>query len=323
MRDAPCNNCHICGSAGTLLHEGVTDRLFGVPGRWNLRKCGNAACGLVWLDPKPLESELHKAYADYFTHGDYGRSDSRKLRDVARQAIRALEQLWLALLFQRSARSQIDTLFLNGLPKGRLLEVGCGEGRLLAKMRRRGWDVEGQDVDPAAAEQARRISGAKLHVGDLTQLGLAAGSYDAIVMNHVIEHAHDPTALVRECRRLLKPGGLFVATTPNPSSFGHAKFGAAWLGLDPPRHIHLLPPTALAGLADAGGFRECQVFTSAARAGGILAASAEILRTGQYRMRGRVTLLQIVSAAWYQLAARIAHILNDMSGEETVLRAKR
>jgi len=142
-------------------------------------------------------------------------------------------------------------------------------------------------------------------------------------MNHVIEHAHDPTALIRECRRLLKPGGVFVATTPNPDSFGHVRFGAAWLGLDPPRHLHLLPSYALAKLAEAGGFRECKVFTSAARAGGILAASAEIRRTGHYQMRGRVTLLQVMSAAWYQLTARLAYIRNNTSGEEIVLKAKR
>jgi 2-polyprenyl-3-methyl-5-hydroxy-6-metoxy-1,4-benzoquinol methylase len=322
MRDAPSRICPICGRNGTLLHEGVRDRLFGVPGQWNFRLCDDRSCGLVWLDPRPLESDLHEAYAVYYTHGDNDSGNGgRGSRGSQRRIVDALEQIWLSALFLRSARQKIETMFLDGVVPGRLLEVGCGEGRLLARLQGQGWRVEGQDLDAKAADNARRAYGLTVHLGELETLGLPAESYDAIVMNHVIEHAYDPVALVRECRRLLKPGGLFVATTPNPESYGHRRFGPAWRGLDPPRHLHLITPSAFAQIASAANLERIQVWTSPARAGGMLAASLDIERSGRDPMGGRATPFHLAAACIYQLVAQVVHFWRRSSGEEAVLRA--
>jgi 2-polyprenyl-3-methyl-5-hydroxy-6-metoxy-1,4-benzoquinol methylase len=324
MRAAPSGNCHVCGTGGRLLHRGVRDRLYGVPGEWNFRRCENRACGVVWLDPMPIETDLHEAYADYYTHADE-RSDPGAAHGAssARVVVNALEQLWLGALGLKSARHRIDAMFLDDVPPGRVLDVGCGDGRLLAALRDRGWIVEGQETDAAAAENTRRTRDLTVHLGDLRHLALPAASFDAVIMNHVIEHAYDPTALVGECLRLLKPGGAFVATTPNPEGFGHLRFGKAWRGLDPPRHLHLVSPAALAAVARAAGFREWRVWTTPARAGGMLAASRDISRSGKDRLLGRIEPLHLAAAAWYQLLARIAHARRADSGEEAVLKAFR
>jgi len=324
MRDAPCNNCHICGSAGTLLHEGVTDRLFGVPGRWNFRQCNNVACGLVWLDPKPLESDLHEAYARYHTHGgDGSEMEAAKLSRIPARLKEAIRQIWLGALFLRSSRRAIDSMFLENMTPGRVLDVGCGAGHMMARLKNMGWHVEGQEVDPVAAEQARRMSGITVHVGNLAQLALPADSYDAIVMNHVIEHVHEPLMLLQQCRRLLKPAGVLAATTPNPRSFGHAKFQEAWRGLEVPRHLHLFPPAALARSAAAAGFTEWRAWTTAARAGGILAASLDAKRSRASDVRSWTKLLRLPSTAWYQVSARLAYVWDRDSGEEAILQARK
>jgi 2-polyprenyl-3-methyl-5-hydroxy-6-metoxy-1,4-benzoquinol methylase len=324
MRATPSGICHVCGTRGGLLHSGVRDRLYGVPGEWNFRRCENRGCGLVWLDPMPVEADLHEAYADYFTHGGGPvQSDAPHATSSARGLVGALEQLWLGALGLGPAKRQIEGMFLDDVAPGRVLDVGCGDGRLLAALRSRGWSVEGQELDPEAAKITRGMRGITVHLGDLRELALPAASFDAVIMNHVIEHAYDPTALLRECMRLLKPGGLFVATTPNPESFGHAKFGEAWRGLDPPRHLHLLSPAALAAVARTAGFRDWRVWTTPARAGGMLAASLDIRRSGKDRLLGRVKPLHLAAAAWYQLLARAAHWWRDSSGEEAVIRATR
>jgi len=46
----------------------VNDRLFDVPGQWNVRQCTNPDCGLLWLDPRPVEDDIGKLYRNYFTH---------------------------------------------------------------------------------------------------------------------------------------------------------------------------------------------------------------------------------------------------------------
>src|SRR5574342_583828 len=73
MRAAPSGSCHVCGTRGRLLHRALRDRLYGVAGEWNFRRCENRSCGLVWLDPMPIEPDLHEAYADCCTHGAEGR----------------------------------------------------------------------------------------------------------------------------------------------------------------------------------------------------------------------------------------------------------
>jgi hypothetical protein len=69
MRDAPAETCPLCGRKGTLLHEGVGDRLFGGPGRQN-SDCEDPRCGLLLLDLWPLESDLRKAPTAYDIRGD-------------------------------------------------------------------------------------------------------------------------------------------------------------------------------------------------------------------------------------------------------------
>lgn len=305
-----------------ILHEGVRDNLFGVKGVWNERRCTNAACGLVWIDPMPVEEDLHEAYSSYYTHGDVDPDTGKsRFRGPLRRAVRSLEQVWLALLGLRAARKKIDLMFLDDVTPGRVLEVGCGEGALLDDLKKRGWSVEGQEVDENAAKHARQIYGLDVHVGDLVELALEAGRYDAIVMTHVLEHVHDPRALLAECRRLLAPGGRVVIATPNPNSYGHAKFGASWRGLEPPRHLHLFPPAAAARLAELAGFDKAAAWTSVARANGILAASRELQKYGEHEMRGPLSTLLVLSAMWYQLTARLAYLRRKESGEETVLRA--
>jgi 2-polyprenyl-3-methyl-5-hydroxy-6-metoxy-1,4-benzoquinol methylase len=324
MRAEPSGICHLCGTSGSLLHREVRDRLYGVPGEWNFRRCENAACRLVWLDPMPVEADLHEAYADYYTHGERGgKAGAAHGATSGRVVVNALEQLWLGALGLKSAKRRIDGMFLDDVSPGRVLDVGCGDGRLLAALRDRGWIVEGQETDAAAAENTRRTWGITVHLGDLATLALPGASFDAVTMNHVIEHALDPTALVRECMRLLKPGGAFVATTPNPDSFGHVRFGRTWRGLDPPRHLHLMSPAALAAVARAAGFRQSRVWTTPARAGGMLAASLDISRTGKDRLLGPIEPRHLAAAAGYQLLARIAHLRRAESGEEAVLKAYR
>jgi 2-polyprenyl-3-methyl-5-hydroxy-6-metoxy-1,4-benzoquinol methylase len=324
IRAAPCHHCYVCGGEGVLLYESLTDRVFGVDGRWNLRKCNNADCGTTWMDPMPLESEIFKAYQTYYTHGKQDHRAHRRNRSgVALSIVRGMQQAWWAAMFLRQERTKLEQMYLDDLAPGRLLEVGCGDGKRLALMRNLDWDVEGQDVDRKAAENAQQTHDVNVYVGELVQLSLPAKSYDAIIMNHVIEHVYDPIALLNECHRLLKQKGVLVATTPNPNSLGHAVFKSAWRGLEVPRHLHLFPPAALERIASAAGFSKHRAWTTPARAGGIGAASWDIKRTGTHTMGGQLRGQQIISTALYQFVARIAYVWEKGSGEESVLRAEK
>lgn len=285
-------NCPLCHAPGDVLYRDLRDRLYNAPGKWTLRHCG--ACAIAWLDPMPNERELGAAYADYYTHHEPPAASS--LQRVYRRLLR------LTSLYRE--RERLNLMLLDNIPPGRLLDVGCGSGQRLATFRSRGWRAEGQETDPRAPKG--------VHIGPLEKLALPESSYDAVVMNHVIEHVPDPVALLAECRRLLKTGGRLVAITPNLDSRGHRRFGANWRGLEPPRHVHLFTPKSLQGITHRAGFEQIEVWTTGARAVGIALGSLALQRRGRYDMQVRPSLGDSLRAVWFQLRA---------TDEECVLKA--
>lgn len=316
----PNPNCMLCGGSGTVLHKGLYDRLFAVPGSWNLDKCPH--CGLVWLDPMPRREEVHKLYATYYTHQESrqaigGNRLKRLLWKVLRGIYGAVERL-TPIYYQRD---RAFLMFLNEAVPGKLLEVGCGSGARLARLRNLGWQVEGQEVDPKAANFAAQNHHLTVHLGELESLSLPAGSFDAVTISHVIEHVPDPVALLAESYRLLKPGGVLVAVTPNSESFGHRHFGGEWLQLDPPRHLHLFSPPTLRQLALMAGITNPTTWTTAANAQFFALASIEIGKTGHYTLGAKPGLVSAMTAVLYQAWASLVHFFRSDSGDECVLKA--
>lgn len=269
--------------------------------------CSNGDCRILWLDPIPDPSELWKAYRTYYTHPDY--PDVALRQDLPRKVFRAAVQkiedaylartyhydvfperstgIWLALLAWmmpwRRTDWDVSVMFLPSLAGGRLLEVGCGSGKLLANLARKSWNVEGLDLDPLAVENARR-RGLEVRLGDLESQHYPDDCFDAVVMSHVIEHVVNPSTLLLECYRILKPGGILSLITPNALSLGHRMFGKSWYALEPPRHLHVFSPAALSQLTAKCGFRESRTFTTVRDGDGLFATSLSI------RLRGTTTM---------------------------------
>jgi SAM-dependent methyltransferase len=266
--------CAVCGRHGDALYAGLTDRLFGAPGKWSLKRCPAAKCGLVWLDPIPLESDIGRAYSGYYTHGAaavklsrlrvlYNRLNYRLRRIHVRTRFGDRGEhrngttilTWLALGPYPPTRAMVE-FPMRYLPRpqtGRILEIGFGHGRTIEQLCELGWAAEGLETDAVTVDLARR-RGLKVSCGALIGQDYPDGHFDAIVSNHVLEHVHDPLDLLRESRRILRAGGRFIAATPNAASWGHRVFGADWRGLEPPRHLQIFTPLAITALARKAGF---------------------------------------------------------------------
>ncbi len=154
----------------------------------------------------------------------------------------------------RRTEIDADMRYLPHVADGRLLDIGCGSGDWLKRMCELGWRGEGTDFDAAAVDIAR-TNGLQVHYGALKDLDFPRDTFDAITMNHVIEHVPDPIALIAECWRILKPGGRIVLATPNIESLGHRIFKEHWRGLEPPRHLHVLSPASVYECLTAVGFK--------------------------------------------------------------------
>ena len=164
---------------------------------------------MCWLDPAPPPHELWKAYATYHTHTrKSGQRFGKAMLSLAHRFIKlTLLPLWIFSGLKREA-DYLRFMTLAREPVGKLLDVGCGGGRFLNRMKKRGWTVEGTDFDEQATRKVSARYGIKTHVGDLTQCALPANSFDVITMSQTIEHLYDPLATLHESLRILKPGGL-------------------------------------------------------------------------------------------------------------------
>jgi 2-polyprenyl-3-methyl-5-hydroxy-6-metoxy-1,4-benzoquinol methylase len=255
-------SCLLCGKPGAELYAGMVDWLFGVPGNWNIRQC--KGCGVAWLDPQAAPKDVGKLYAHYYTH--LRKSPVTRL-DHLRQEIVASVLADLGYLCERPKKflprllscvrpfARAAELQVLGLPAsdiGELLDVGCGNGEFIDRMRSLGWQVSGVDPDPKAASHAQS-RGLEVFAGTISDLPECRW-YDVITLNHVIEHAVDPVDLLLECRKRLRPDtGRLIITTPNIDSLGHRWFRNNWRGLEVPRHLVLFSRVALRQCARQAG----------------------------------------------------------------------
>jgi SAM-dependent methyltransferase len=341
IRTRPYPRCYLCGAMGDYLYRGLIDRLYNAPGRWDLKRCPNADCGLIWLDPIPIEEDIGKAYQTYFTHQTQDHPPGSP--GFLRRAIRFVKSAYLADRFNYGPQAGRPLRWFFALPMylsphraelgvplkylarqktGRFLDVGCGSGASLELAQSVGWSAEGVDFDPQAVANARQ-RGLSVHCGQLSDQGFADGSFDLVLMSHVIEHVHDPLTLLSECRRILRPGGTILLLTPNSASWGQHRFTSACVDLDPPRHLHIFNAQTLTTLARRAGL-------GSVKASGSLRATSFVFmqsRLISHTNRGDMFLIPTRQQELYGQAATFIEQLmllwKPTAGEEILLEARK
>jgi SAM-dependent methyltransferase len=109
------------------------------------------------------------------------------------------------------------------VPRKRVLDIACGEGYGTAALAAAGAaQVIGIDIEPDVVEHARRKYHVDARVGSAEKIDLADRSIDVIVSFETIEHLRAPETFLRECARVLTPGGMLIISTPNKN---HARGG--------------------------------------------------------------------------------------------------
>ncbi len=233
------DRCLLCGGATRPVLDRVRDTRFGSSGEWTILRC--AACGLEQTAPRPDGPQLKTLYETYYNYGGESGTAYTGWR----------ERLLMSPAYRLFLKLDGDVSFHTEIGTGRLLDVGCNEGRGLVLYRGNGFRPEGLEFNSRAAEVARS-RGFMVYETDIADLRPSL-PFDRIVLSNVLEHALDPKAMLAAIRRLLVPGGEVWISLPNRRSWLRALFGRHWINWHVPFHIvHFDPDTLRRTLAESG-----------------------------------------------------------------------
>jgi len=204
---------------------------------WTVFRC--AACTNGFLAPLSPAEPLAET-ADWFLR-------IPEKRGILRRRWRAVGKAWKRLLYGGEFEAQKLRRVLRWRDGGRLLDVGCAKGEFLTVARRH-FEVQGVEVSPTALTQARATLGDRVFAGELLEANFPGETFDVITLFSTVEHLQDPLAVLQECRRLLREGGILVVKTPNFSSLNRHVLRSAWSGYKLPEHRFFFSPGGIRDL---------------------------------------------------------------------------
>jgi 2-polyprenyl-3-methyl-5-hydroxy-6-metoxy-1,4-benzoquinol methylase len=237
--------CDLC--AGKIFKDFLktSDRNYGT-GEFNYVQCKN--CDLVFLSPRPTPGWVFKFYPpNYGSH--------RKL-----QKLTLFQKIIRLLIRKNSLLAKVlikDPLFF--MKKGRLLDVGAGNGSYLNILAEWGWEAYGVEPDKEAIKRLKKQRVKNIYPGDLFTANLPIKDFDLIRYSHVLEHVPSPKKELKKARSLLKKNGKIFIFVPNIDSFFFKVFRSYWFPLEAPRHFFQYSPATLTKLLKVSGFKNIKI----------------------------------------------------------------
>lgn len=204
MGTSKCRTCPACSTSNA--------KSYGHKNNFEILLCRR--CGTIYTDRVPTAAEAED-YDAYYT--DSNLSVPTFVFDIVKEIVAGFEP------------------YRN---TGRLLDIGSGAGTILKVGRDLGWEVYGLEVSKPAVEHARRMGFEVFH-GEISNADYPPDFFDVVTASEVIEHLPDPTDSLRSIAKILRPGGLFWATTPSAESLSFRILRNEWSILAPPEHTQL------------------------------------------------------------------------------------
>ena len=239
-------DCPLCGS-------GKHTPLFTKHG-FTFVRCGE--CSLVFVNPQLEEEVVLEEYRTAVTN-----------------------DLWFDVLTSERQQELDRAKFgevLDALEpyRGKLLDVGCSIGLFLHLAGERGWEGIGIEPAPRAADHAREVYGLDVRPEPLEEAAFPKGSFDAVALLSVLEHATAPLVVLRECARVLRPGGALYVIVPNVESLACRVLGAEARTFDGRYHVVYFSAATLADALGLAGFQVVETRTRIGSLGPVFAYAA-------------------------------------------------
>ena len=178
--------CPICGDEREKLLRCRVNLIFNTV--YDLVEC--RGCGVIYFNPMPTVTELATFYNASYYDMDRHREEGKGMAFAKRLS--------------------------RWRKRGAFLDVGCATGFFINGIRSHSeWEVHGTDFGESAVRFARDKLGLNVRHADLADAKFPDAFFDYVHVNNVLEHVLDPISLLKECRRIVKPDGVFFLSVPN------------------------------------------------------------------------------------------------------------
>ncbi|MCK4554848.1 class I SAM-dependent methyltransferase [Candidatus Parcubacteria bacterium] len=203
-------------------------------------------CTFVYVNPRMREKEVVKFY------NSEAPSNARALDFLSSPKQQEIDkEMYIELLNK----------IKNKVPQGKILDVGSSFGLFLKTAKDLGYKVHGLELNEAAANYGKEKYGITIEPKLLEDCDFNDNTFDIVTMFGVIEHLFNPVEIVKEARRILKPGGLFIGRCPNVQGFVYMvlhELGRTFTGRV---HLSYFSEKTLKYLFNKVGFRNVELET--------------------------------------------------------------
>ena len=234
------SKCIACGARIAIELQDVFDTRFGIKDKYEIGRC--VICGTEQILPLPSFKDLKELYETYYNFGAEKGTIYTGFREYFFSSV--LYRFWFIV--------DGDISFHNQKGSGRLLDVGCNEGRGLSIYQKNGFESEGLELNEQAAAEARK-RGFRVY-SDPIEKFQSKDPYDVVVLSNVLEHSLDPKDMLTHVARILKPGGQVWISCPNVESWQRKLFGKYWINWHVPFHIVHFSRSTLTKILKETGF---------------------------------------------------------------------
>ena len=218
------------------------------------------ALGYIEAVPRPTQEELNSFYQEqYYGAGVSATYQTQYSEDEVRQK-------------QLRAATCVEAISQN-LPRQdapvTFLEIGSGEGFLLADAMRRGWSCRGVDFQSAPVEKfnpAALPGFTAANPGEvLADLIARKQKFNAVALQNVLEHALHPDVMLRNIRNVIEPDGVFLIQVPNDySRIQEVAMAKKYIDHEywflPPQHLNYFNAATLQAFVSDNGFKIVDAF---------------------------------------------------------------
>jgi len=236
----------------------VREMYFGTRDTFDYQQCADCACLQIVEVPDNLGQYYPQDYYSKLIKKEH--KPDRALSALRERKLNAsLNNRWLvsaSLFFLRKPRLPQWMSYIDIHSQSRILDVGCGAGKLLLKLAKKGFrHLEG--VDPfisAAITYSNGVQIYKNEIWDIARDDDKSHTFDLVMMHHSLEHIPDQHRTFSAAHDLLDENGVLLIRVPLSCSWAWEHYRENWVQLDAPRHLYLHSITSMQVLALKHGF---------------------------------------------------------------------